>query len=95
MTKNYHGMKLKHTQAKKARRASAFRSMGAKDTPWGSRFEKLATLGASKRKLKRDHLQPKTPKTFGLHVVRTQRVRLKETGLYGTPLFKTIKHAAG
>lgn len=87
-------MKLKHTQAKKARRASAFRSMGAKDTPWGSRFEKRWTLGASKRKLKRDHLQPKTPKTFGLQVVRTQRVRLKETGIFGAPVYKTIKHAA-
>lgn len=88
-------MKLKHTQAKKARRASAFRSMGAKDTPWGSRFEKITTLGASKRKLKRDHLQPKTPKTFGLHVVRTQRIRLKESNAFNEPVFKTIKHAAG
>lgn len=87
-------MKLKHTQAKKARRASDFRSMGAKDTPWGSRYEKRATLGASKRKLKRDHLQPKKPKTFGLQVVRTQRVRLKEIGIFGAPVYKTIKHAA-
>lgn len=74
-------MKLKHTQAKYG--------------PHGSRFEKYTTLGKSERKLKRDHLQPNTPKTFGLHVVRTQRVRLKETGIYGTPLYKTIKHAAG
>ena len=88
-------MKLKHTQAKKARRASAFRSMGAKDTPWGSRFEKLTTLGASKRKLQRANLQPKTPKTFGLHVVRTQRIRLKENNAFNAPVFKTIKHAAG
>ena len=87
-------MKLKHTQAKKARRASSFRSMGAKDTPFGSRFEECATLGASKRKLKRDHLQPKTPKTFGLQVVRTQRIRLKENNAFNTPVFKTIKHAA-
>lgn len=87
-------MKLKHTQAKKARRASAFHATGAKYDPHGSRFEKHATLGASKRRIKRDHLQPKTPKTFGLQIVRTQRVRLKETGLYGTPLYKTIKHAA-
>lgn len=43
----------------------------------------------------KDHLQPKTPKTFGLQIVRTQRVRLKLNGLYGAPLFKTIKHAAG
>lgn len=68
--------------------------MGAKDTPWGSRFEERATLGASQRRLKRDHLQPKTSKTFGLHVVRTQRIRLKELTQFGAPTFKTIKHAA-
>ncbi len=86
-------MKLKHTQAKKARRASAFHATGAKYDPHGSRFEKRATLGASQRKLKREKLQPKTPKTFGLHVVRTQRVRLKETGIFGAPKYKTIYHA--
>ncbi len=87
-------MKLKYTQAKKARRGSAFRSMGAKDTPWGSRFEKRATLGASQRKLKRYHFQPKRPKTFGLQVVRTQRIRLKELNVFNRPVYKTIKHAA-
>lgn len=87
-------MKLKHTQARKARRASAFRSMGAHDTPWGSRFEKRASLGASRRKLKRDHLQPKTPKTFGLHVIRTQRIRLQGVNAFGVPMYKTINHAA-
>ena len=87
-------MKLKHTQAKKARRASAFRSTGAKDTPYGSAMEKRWTLGASERVLKRDHLQPKKPKTFGLQVVRTQRIRLKETDIFGAPIYKTIKHAA-
>ena len=87
-------MKLKHTQAKKARRASSFRSMGAKDTPFGSRFDHRVSLGASKRKLKRDHLQPKMPKTFGLQVVRTQRIRLKELNIFNEPVYKTIKHAA-
>lgn len=87
-------MKLKHTQAKKARRVSSFRSTGAKDTPFGSRFEKRASLGASKRKLKRDHLRRKAPKTFGLQVVRTQRVRLKDLNVFGAPVYKTIKHAA-
>lgn len=86
-------MKLKHTQAKKARRASAFRSMGAKDTPWGSRFEERATLGASKRKLKRNHLQQKTPKTFGLQIARTQRIFLKKDR-FGAPVYRTIFHAA-
>lgn len=87
-------MKLKHTQSKKARRVSSFRSTGAKDTPFGSRFEKRAPLGASKRALKRDHLQRKAPKTYGLHVVRTQRIRLKELNVFGAPVYKTIKHAA-
>lgn len=87
-------MKLKHTQAKKARRVSSFRSTGAKDTPFGSRFEKRASLGASKRALKRYHLQRKVPKTFGLQIIRTQRIRLKELNVFGAPVYKTINHAA-
>lgn len=74
-------MKLKHTQAKKARRASAFHATG--------------TFGFSskRRQLKRDHLQPKTPKTFGLQVVRTQRIFLKKDR-FGAPIYRTISHAA-
>ena len=84
-------MKQKHTQARKARRCSAFRSMGAKDTPYGSRFEKRVYM-KSLRRLKRQQLQPRTPKTFGLQLARTQRVFLRRDQ-FGQKVFKTIYHA--
>lgn len=86
-------MKLKHTQAKKARRASAFHRVGAIDDPHGSRFEKRA-YQKSLRRLKRDHLQSKEAKTYGEQVVRIQRIR-KKTDQFGNPKFILVKHAAG
>lgn len=74
-------MKLKYTQARKARRASAFRTTGSFGSP------------SKRRLLKRDHLQPKKPKTFGLQVIRTQRIFLKKDR-FGAPVYRTIKHAA-
>lgn len=74
-------MRLKHTQAKKARRASAYRSTGTFGSP------------SKRRALKRDHLQPKVPKTFGLQVIRTQRIFLKKDR-FGAPIYRTILHAA-
>lgn len=84
-------MKQKHTQARKARRCSAFRSTGVKDTPYGSRFEKRVYM-KSLRRLKRQQLQPRTPKTFGLQLARTQRVFLRRDQ-FGQKVFKTIYHA--
>lgn len=74
-------MKLKHTQAKKARRASSFHSTGS----YGS--------SSAARRLLRDHRQPKRPKTYGCMVVRTQRIFLK-IDRFGAPVYRTIKHAA-
>lgn len=74
-------MKLKHTQAKKARRSSSFRSMGT------------YASSSEKRRLLRETRQPKKPKTFGLQVVRTQRIFLK-IDRFGAPVFRTIKHTA-
>lgn len=87
-------MKLKHTQARKARRASAFHSTGAHDTPWGSKFEKIVSAGPSVRSVRREDLQPKRPKTLGRQIIRTQRIRLKGCNPFGVPVYKTIKHAA-
>ena len=84
-------MKLKHTQAKKARRASWFRRLGAIDDPHGSRYERRSYLKALRR-LKRDHLQPKKPKTYGQQVVRIQRIRKKEDQ-FGNPKFILVRHA--
>lgn len=87
-------MKLKHTQARKARRASAFHATGAHDTPWGSKFESIKSAGPSVRSFRREHLQPKRPKTLGRQIIRTQRVRLKGCNPFGVPVYKTIQHAA-
>lgn len=73
-------MKLKHTQAKKARRASG--------------FHKGPGSGAqsSVRLLKRESLHPKRPKTFGEQVVRIQRIFLKKDR-FGGPIIRFIKHS--
>lgn len=73
-------MKRKHTQAKKARRASAFHETGTFGTP--SRI----------RVLKREDLQRPTPKTFGKQIRRFQRVFFKKDR-FGVPIYKTIAHA--
>lgn len=73
-------MKLKHTKAKKARRASAFHKAGSFGSP--SRV----------RALKRKDLQPRTPKTFGKQIRRFQRVFCYKDR-FGTPVYKTIAHA--
>ena len=85
-------MRQIHTMAKKARRASSFRSMGAHDTPWGSRFEKREYRKALRR-AKREHLQAKQVKPFGQQIIRTQRVFLRRDK-FNQPVFKTIYHAA-
>lgn len=74
-------MKLRHTQAKKARRASAYHSVGNYNAP------------SKERQLKRDHLQRPKPKTFGRQVIRTQRIFLKKDR-FGAPIYRTILHAA-
>ena len=73
-------MKRIHTQARKARRASSFRSTGAH------------SVGSALRRQKRLILQPKRPKTYGFQVVRTQRIFLKKDR-FGAPIYRTIKHA--
>lgn len=71
-------MKLKFTQAKKARRASGFHKSGSNKST------------SEKRRLLREKPQPKT---FGLQVGHIQRVLLKKD-TFGTPIYKLIKHAA-
>ena len=73
-------MKQKHTQAKKARRASG--------------FHKGPSSGAqsSIRSLKREDLHPKRPKTFGEQVVRIQRIFLKKDR-FGGPIVRFIRHS--
>ena len=85
-------MKLKHTQSKKARRASSFRSMGAKDTPFGSRYEEREYHKALRR-AKRERLRAKQVKPLGEQIIRTQRVFFRRD-MFNQPVFKTIYHAA-
>ena len=72
-------MKQKHTQAKKARRASGFH-LGP-----GSKAQSRLRL------LKRESLHPKRPKTFGEQIVRIQRILLKKDR-FGGPTIRFIKH---
>lgn len=73
-------MKQVHTQARKARRHSA--------------FMKAHSAGQSfARRIHREKLQPKVLKTFGKQVIRTQRIFLKHDR-FGAPIYKTIQHAA-
>ena len=74
-------MKLKHPQAKKARRASGFHKGPA------SGGQSLL------RQLHREQLQPKRPKTYGQQVVRIQRILLKKDR-FGGPITRFIRHAA-
>jgi len=73
-------MKQKYTKAKKARRASGFHAGGS------SRAQSKI------RELKRQDLHPKQPKTFGLQVVRIQRILLKKDR-FGGPIVRYIRHA--
>lgn len=74
-------MKRIYTLAKKARRASGFHK------------EPTPSQQSQRRYVKRYELQPKQPKTFGLQIVRHQRVRFKKDQ-FGAPVYKTINHAA-
>lgn len=73
-------MKQKHTQAKKARRASAFHKMGHCSEP------------SKKRVLKRAHLQRPQPHAFGsqkrLQVIKVLRPNRPQ------PEIKVIAHVA-
>ena len=71
-------MKLKFTQAKKARRASGFHKSGSNKST------------SEKRRLLRQKPQSKT---FGLQIGHIQRVLLKKDR-FGAPIYKLIKHAA-
>ena len=73
-------MKQKHTQAKKANRASGF----CKGPSSGAQ--------SAVRALKREEFHPKRPKTFGEHVVRIQRILLKKDR-FGGPIIRFIKHS--
>lgn len=71
-------MKLKFTQAKKARRASAFHKAGN---------EKATSQ-------KRHFLRAKPlPKTFGEQIVRIQRIFHKKDQ-FGNPIYKMVPHSA-
>ena len=73
-------MKQRFTQAKKARRASA--------------FHKFAGHGgqSKKRALLREDMQPSRPQTFGYQVARLQRIFLKKDR-FGKPIYKYVPHA--
>lgn len=73
-------MKLKHTQAKKARRASGFHK-----GPQGGQ--------SILRAMRRESLHPKMLKTYGHQVVRIQRILLKKDR-FGGPITRFIRHAA-
>ena len=73
-------MKQVYTQAKKARRASAFH----KGPQNGGQ--------SKRRKLLREHLHPKTYKVFGCQVKYVQRILLKKDR-FGGPIQKFVKHA--
>ena len=69
-------MKLKYTQSKKARRASAFHKVGTNGSPSKKRMEKRLLL------------QPKVPKHFGKQVTRHQAIFLNPN----RTSVKTIAH---
>lgn len=73
-------MKRKHTQSKKARRASAFHKVGTYGSPSKKRMEKRLAF------------QAKVPKHFGKMVTRFQRIFLGKDR-FGAPVYKTIAHA--
>lgn len=70
-------MKLKHTQAKKARRASAFHKSGSNKST------------SQKRRLLRE--KP-LPRTFGQQIKYIQRIFLKKDR-FGNPIYKQVRHA--
>lgn len=71
-------MKLKFTQAKKARRASGFHKSGSNKS-----------TSENRRLLREKPL----PKTYGLQVSRIQRIFLKKDR-FGAPIYRLVKHAA-
>ena len=73
-------MKQKHTQAKKARRASGFCK------------ESSSKVQSRQRALKREGLQTKRPHTFGEQVSYIQRIFLKKDR-FGGPIIRFIKHS--
>lgn len=73
-------MKLKYTQAKKARRASGFLKRPS------SRHQ------SKKRMAKRIDMQPMPKRIFGYPLLRTQRLFFKKDQ-FGQKVYKTILHA--
>ena len=71
-------MKLVHTQAKKARRASGFHKSGNNKA------------ASEKRRMLR---AKELPKTYGMHVTRIQRIFLKKDR-FGAPIYRFVKHVA-
>lgn len=72
-------MRLIHTMAKKARRASGFHAQAGHGGQSANREDK------------RDYLHKDIPKTFGEQVVRIQRT-FKGCDQFGNPRYKFIKH---
>lgn len=74
-------MKQKHTNSRKARRASGFRSMVGYKTP------------SKKRVAKRDALLGrKTPKTFGEQIKYVQKIIIG-TNQFNRPIYKFVRHS--
>lgn len=73
-------MKQKHTRARKARRRSAYAIVGN------------TTAQSALRASKREYLHKPKPKTFGMQVIRIQRIFLKRDR-FGAPIYRNVAHA--
>lgn len=74
-------MRLIHTMAKKARRASGFQHQAGHGGQSANREDK------------RDYLHKDYPKTFGMQVVRIQ-LTFKSVDQFGNIRYKHVKHGA-
>ena len=74
-------MKQKHTNSRKARRASMFHTMGTVGMPSKVRVAKRDALFGRK-----------TPKTFGEQLKYIQRI-LVGSDQFGNPRFKEVRHS--
>lgn len=73
-------MRLIHTMAKKARRASGFHAQAGHG-------------GQSKNRAdKRDYLHKDLPNTYREQVIRVQRIKKKTRDQFGNPRYKLVKH---
>lgn len=77
----YNTMKQKHTNSRKARRASMFHKMGAVGIPSKVRVAKRDALFGRK-----------TPKTFGEQLKYIQKILVRRDQ-FGNPIYKHVRHS--